>query len=105
MSILQKGMQWKRHTNKRQAIRNLRNACRSILNSRKPEDVRAKARVMDAVKGEPEPEFGFLHLIYAAIDASDQTGESFATAMTYLMDQFDNMKEDSRVKASADPAA
>lgn len=87
-------MQWKRHSNRHQQLRNLRNACRPILNSKDPATVVAVARVVNGVKDEPTPEFGKLHLVFAALDASDQTGESWVVAMNYLMDQFDNMKAD-----------
>lgn len=87
-------MQWKAHCGKRAQLRNLRHACRPILESRDLEVQEQVRRVIEATKGEPMPEFGKLHLIYAAIDACDQTGELWKVCMKYLMDKFDYAAED-----------
>lgn len=93
-------MQWVAHCGKKAQLRNLRQACRSILDSKNPLIVEQVARVISAVKNEPLPEFGKLHLVHAAIDACDQTGEPWYVCMKYLMDKFDDMEAD-RAAATA----
>lgn len=93
-------MAWKRHCGSREALRNLRHACAKVLGSNDPADVKAVARVREAVKNEPLPEFGLLHLVSAALDACDQTGEAWRTCMNYLMDQFDAAEEDRKGQAT-----
>lgn len=93
-------MQWKAHCGKKAQLRNLQHACRHILESKNPLIVEQVARVISAVKGEPMPEFGKLHLVYAALDACDQTGEPWYVCMKYLMDKFDDMETD-RAAATA----
>lgn len=94
MSVLPFGAQWRAHCGKKAQLRNLKHLCKPVLDDHRPHVQVILERLWDAVKEEPEPTFGFLHLIHAAIDASDQTGETWATAMGYLLDQFDNMKAD-----------
>lgn len=87
-------MQWKAHCGRKAQLRYLRQACRKILAFPKGTAEWATVqRVEDAVKGEPMPEFGKLHLINAGLEAADQTGESWRTCMNYLMDKFDEMQE------------
>lgn len=87
-------MQWKAHCGARAQLRNLRQACKRVLESKDPEVQKQVARVIEATKVEPSPEFGKLHLIHAAQDACDQTGEPWEVCMRYLMDQYDNMQAD-----------
>lgn len=82
-------MQWKAHCNTRAAMRNLRHKCHRFLVSRDTEIVAQVDRVRNAVKDEPNPEFGLLHLLCAAVDASEGTGVAWAECMKYYMDQFD----------------
>lgn len=94
-------MQWLSHCGKRAQLRNLRRACRKVLEDTNQHVQAQLARVVEAVKDEPMPEFGKLHLIYAAIDACDQTGEPWWVCMKYLMDKFDDMAQDAREKGKA----
>lgn len=89
-------MQWKAHCGKQAQMRNLRQACHKIVTSKDVETQKQLARVIEATKNEPEPEFGKLHLIHAALDACDQTGEPWTVCMRYLMDKFDDMQADAR---------
>jgi hypothetical protein len=88
------------HTNTRAALRNLRHACKRILESKDAHVQAQVARVEKAVEKEPMPEFGKLHLIFSALDACDQTGEPWHVCMKYLMDKFEDMEAD-RVAAEA----
>lgn len=98
-------MQWIRHQNKGQRIRNLKNACRHVLAAKDAETRGLLDRIRAAVKDEPEPEFGFLHLVFAAVDACDQTGEPWTVCMKYLMDKFDDMKADHAEREAASHAS
>lgn len=93
-------MQWKAHCGQKAQLRNLRQACRAILNSKEPHVQVQVSRVIEATKDEPMPEFGKLHLIHAALDASSQTGELWHVCMRYFMDKYDAMQaEASRATA------
>lgn len=92
-------MQWKAHSGQKARMRNLRQACRPILESKDSEDQKQVARVREAVKHEPLPEFGLLHLIHSSLEASDQTGEKWSTCMKYMMDKFDDIADDRAVSA------
>lgn len=81
--------QWLPHSGTREQLQNLRRMCRPILASIEPDTVTARQRVIAATAGEPLPEFGALHLIYAAIDACDQTGEPWPVCMHYMLDKFE----------------
>lgn len=85
---------WLPHQNTGEQLRRLRQVCRPILASIEPSIVTARQRVIAATAGEPLPEFGALHLINAAIDACDQTGEPWPVCMHYMLDKFDAMKGD-----------
>lgn len=82
-------MQWKSHCGNRAALRNLRHKCHKFLISDEVEIATQRQRVRDAVKDEPSPEFGLLHLLCAAVDIADQTGQPWAVCMKYIMDRFD----------------
>lgn len=81
--------QWKAHCGKSASMRNLRHKAHKFLTSKDAVIVALVHRVEDAVREEPMPEFGKLHLICAAMDVSDQTGETWATCMKYFMDKYD----------------
>lgn len=93
-------MQWKAHCGKRAQLRNLRHLAKPYLEDPDPAVQAAIQRITEATKNEPMPEFGKLHLIAAAYDAHDQTGESWLTAATYLMDKFDAMEQDAAEKSA-----
>lgn len=82
-------MQWKAHCGTRAALRNLRHKCHRYLVSDEVEIATQRQRVRDAVKDEPNPEFGLLHLMCAAVDTSEGTGLPWAECMKYYMDKFD----------------
>lgn len=87
-------MQWKAHCGKQAQLRNLKQRCRKVLDAKDSQTRGTVNRVAEAVAQEPMPEFGKLHLIFAGLDAADQTGENFNTCMNYIMDKFDGMKEE-----------
>jgi hypothetical protein len=89
--LLPAGTQWAAHTNTRAQLRNLRRVCRPVLDAIDPDTVAARQRVIAATAGEPSPEFGALHLMYAALDASRQTGESWPVCLHYLLDKLEAM--------------
>lgn len=74
----------------RQCKKNLRLKSKHILDSKDPTIVAVGDRVIRGVCHEPDPEYSALHLICAALDASEDTGESWVTCMTYMMDRFEN---------------
>lgn len=82
---LPKGSEWSSHTGRRQRFRNLRNTTRSVLNSKDPETVSALVRIREAVKDDPEPEFGFLNILAAANRSADDTGVSIVEAVDYML--------------------
>lgn len=90
-------MQWKSHCGQQARMRNLRQVCRPILDSTDSDIVVQVARVREATKHEPLPEFALLHLIHAALDAHDQTGEAWVICMKYMMDKFDDIEADRRL--------
>lgn len=94
-------MQWKAHCGKSAQLRNLRQACAKVLKSKDPEVQRQVARVVEAVKHEPLPEFGKLHLVFAAIKACEDTGEKVETCMKYFMDKYDDIQADAAEAANA----
>jgi hypothetical protein len=85
---LKQKMQWLPHCGTRAQFRNLRQKCRRILDSKEDEIKLMGQRVIEAVKDEPNPEFGALHLIAAALDIEADTGEPWLTCMQYLLDKF-----------------
>jgi hypothetical protein len=74
-----------------QQKRNLRNKARIILDSTDRRIQSVGARVLQSVAHEPDPEFALYHLVCVGLDMSQETGEAWATCMTYLMDKFDKM--------------
>jgi hypothetical protein len=73
----------------RQAKKNLRLKCRSIIDSKDAVVISVGDRVVRSVCDEPDPEYAALHLFCAALDMHDDTGEPWIVCMTYLMDKFD----------------
>jgi hypothetical protein len=91
----QKSYTWRGpHSSLRAALRNLRHACKPILESTDPQVVAQVARVVAMTKDEPTSEFGKLHLIHAAIEACDQTGEPWHVCMKYMLDKFEDIARD-----------
>jgi hypothetical protein len=84
----------------RQVKKNLRNRVRHIIDAQDEQIIYAGDRCIRAVCAEPDPEYAALHLFCAALDASNDTGESWAVCMNYLMDQFD--KRDVAQETAAD---
>jgi hypothetical protein len=74
-----------------QQKRNLRNKARIILDSTDRRIQSVGARVLQSVAHEPDPEFALYHLVCVGLDMSQETGEAWATCMTYLMDKFDKI--------------
>ncbi len=89
--LLPAGTQWAAHTNTRAQLRNLRRVCRPVFDAIDPETMAARQRAFAATAGEPSPEFGALHLMYAALEASDQTGEPWPVCLHYLLDKLETM--------------
>lgn len=86
--ILNHGEQYVSHQGKRQALKNLRNAIGpSILKN--PEYQYVLGKIRDLVKDEPEPEYGFLHLTFAAKRAADEAGVTFIESAEYLIQKFE----------------
>jgi hypothetical protein len=97
-------MQWKAHCGRKAQLRNLRQVCRKILESKDSAVQIQVERVIEATKTEPMPEFGKLHLIHSALDACDQTGEPWCVCMKYLMDKFEDMAADAAEAAATAPS-
>lgn len=85
----------------RQLKKNLRNKCRWVLDSTDPAIKLAGARIIAAIREEPDPEYSALHLFCEAVDMFDQTGEHWDVCANYLMDKFDEMA----AKGSTEDAA
>lgn len=77
------------HQGMRQRLRHLRHQVQPLLDSRDPEVMAVSARLIAAVKDEPNPEFSALHLAGAAIDAARERQQSWTDAMTFILDEFD----------------
>lgn len=75
----------------RQIKKNLRNKCRWVLDSNDPAIKLAGARIIAAIRLEPDPEYSSLHLFCEAVDMHDQTGEHWDVCANYLMDKFDEI--------------
>lgn len=86
-------MQWKAHCGTRASMRNLRHKCHRFLVSDEPEIAFQRERVRAATEEEPSPEFGLLHLLCAAVDISEATGESWEVCMKYIMDKYDGQAQ------------
>lgn len=83
-------MVWKPGTQStRQQKKNLRNKARVIIDSKDPQIIATGDRVIRSVCAEPDPEYSALHLFCAAMDLSDDCGESWVTCMNHLMDTFE----------------
>jgi hypothetical protein len=87
-------LQWIAHSGIKARLRNMRQVVRRYLNSTDPDIVAAVKRVVEATANEPHPEFGKLHLMFAAHDAHEQTGEPWHKAMNYFLDKFEDIKRD-----------
>jgi len=87
----------------RQQLRYLRNATRHILDSKDPNVIKAGDRVIQACENEPNPEYGILHLYYAAVEACRDTGEPWDVCMNYFMDKFDAKQEEEKQDAPPAP--
>lgn len=88
------GQQWRSHNGRSARLRNLRNCCRSLLSSKDPEIVSAISRLAEIVVNEPEPEYGKLHLLFAAQQASFDTGISIVDSINYMIQKFQEAKEE-----------
>jgi len=80
---------WIRHQSHRQQLRHLRQRCARIVRSKDPAVIAAGRRVIDAVIDEPDPEYGALHLMAAALDVSEATGVPWAACADDLLRRFD----------------
>lgn len=87
-------LQWIGGDSTKAQRRRLKQIATPYLTSKDPAVVALLARVQVLVKNEPDPVYGLHHLIWAAWDAADQTGESWVTAATYLIEKFENMVAD-----------
>jgi hypothetical protein len=72
-----------------QRLRHLRHVVQPILDSRDPDVMTTAARLIAAVKDEPNPEFSALHLAGAAIDAARERQQSWTDAMNFILDEYD----------------
>ncbi len=93
------GSEWASHTGRRQRFRNLRNVSRTALNSKDPETISALARIREAVKDDPEPEFGFLNILAAANRSADDTGVSIVEAIDYMLIKWAEINEKAEAEA------
>jgi hypothetical protein len=93
-------MQWRSHTSTKAKLRNLYHACKPVLDATDSQTTAAVTRIAEAVSAEPMPQFGRLHLVFAAIEMAAETGESWPTCANYLMDKFDAMREGTDVPAA-----
>lgn len=97
---------WKPGTQSvRQVKKNLRNKAKQILDSKDELIIRAGDRVIYSVRADPDPEYSALHLFCEAIDMRDDTGESWVTCITYLMDKFDEIDERSKDAEATKPTS
>ena len=87
--VLPPGRQWTAHDSARARIRRLRQATRRIRTSTHADIVKARERCYDTTAGEPEPEYGALHLMASAIVAADSTGAPWHEVVHYLIDKFE----------------
>ena len=90
-------LQWNPHCGTRQQLRYLHQKCRHILDAKDDETKLMGQRVIEAVKDEPKPEFGALHLIAAALDIASDTDVTWLDAMQYLLDKFEERQHEQRI--------
>jgi len=77
------------HQGMAQRLRHLRHQIQPILDSKDPEVMATAARMIAAVKDEPNPEFSALHLAGAAIDAARERQQTWSDAMNFILDEYD----------------
>lgn len=82
------GKSWTAHDGRRRRLKNLRNACIEIHNSKDPILLEVLARVREVVKDEPEPEYGFLHIVFMAKQAADGAGVSVVDSINYMLQKW-----------------
>lgn len=78
------------HCGKAQRLRNLKHQLHRVEKIAKHDAAAATALTMlrEFVKDDPDPDYAFLHLVSAALDAADGTGASWAQAASSLMLKF-----------------
>ena len=85
---LPRNKEWNAHSGRRSRLRNLKNVCHGVLSSKDQELLAAVERLRELTKSEPEPEYGFLHLLFTAMNASLDTGVTITESIDYLIAKF-----------------
>lgn len=85
--------QYQAHCGAKAQLRNLRHKCGPVLKPTDSQSVAARLRVFVATENEPNPEYGRLQLLSAAMDAAAETGETWITCIHYFMDKFEEKRE------------
>lgn len=93
MSVLPPGKQWTSHCGKQERLRNLRKMARPALKLTDSASKAAVERIRLSTAGEPEPEYGMLHLVGVALQSARDTKSSFADAANFMMDRFDKVTD------------
>lgn len=81
--------QWISHFSKRRRIKNLRSVCKPVLDSKDPEVCASVELLRETTANEPDPEFGFLHLLFSAKTAADDSGATIVQSITYMMSRWE----------------
>lgn len=89
MTVLAPGRQWVSHCGERARLRAIRQSFRRVEKMRDAASVAALARLRASVADEPDPQFGTMQLAHSALLAAEGTCCTWAEAITYLLDRFD----------------
>lgn len=81
------------HCGARAQVRNLRHKCAEVLKDTSSQARGARKVLVELFQNEPNPEYGRLLLISAALDAAGETGETWLTCLHYFMNKFEEQRE------------
>lgn len=92
--LLPDGQEYNAHDNKKARLRHLRQTClHSIRAADKDLLLRiALEKLRGLTKEEPEPEYGFLHLLFTAQKSNEDTGAPLLDCINYLVDKYTEAK-------------
>lgn len=83
------GKQYVAHNGKKARLRYMTQQTKLILKSADAETQAACDRLRLMTKDEPEPEYGFMHLLLAAKEAADGAGVTLIQSIDYMVDKWE----------------
>lgn len=103
MSILPKKHQWVAHNGRKARLRYLRQSCASIINDRSLGIRQALEKLKELVKDEPDPEYGFFHLLFSAQEAARQTHSLIEESIFFMIKAYEEEKTHHTSEIASDP--